>query len=488
MPEYEGQPPLTAYAAEYEMKLLGLFLAKPDIARRLSLQLEASDFRFSAYQRMFRLIRGIVENNVPLNLESFCLAVDRDPGLDPDERPALKSRAMMMIDDPCEEENAERIVKLIRNLSLTRRIIACCYDTVAKAEQAPDNPGQLVLEFQDKLSQLVDASLTQTGDVINYSSAVVNWATLRYQNVDTIVKTGFASIDKKMGGFNKGDMIVLAARPSVGKTTLALNILQNVALKDKKPALFCSLEMSANSIMDRMAAQIANKDTSKLNRDDVTALLRTVVEDENNSSITKTTLALAERTVQIDKLVHAARQANRDMRSRTGQPLSLIVVDYLQRMSLPPRESTHNRNLDIGEIANRLKNLAMELNCPVLVLSQMSRNIDRAFLEGSAARRQGARVQDRLPVLSDLRDSGEIEAHADVVMFLHPEKQVQSSAEAAETRFGDEQAVKLLIEKNRNGPTGTIRLILNGKRFLFRDAAPRTAKTVTKSAPAASDD
>lgn len=467
----EKKPPMAAFAGEYEMKLLGLFLSNQEAARRWVLKLEVSDFYFGANQQIFRLIRGLIEKNVPLNEESFFIAVDRDPMIEDDDKISVKMRARSMADGPCLEENAEQVIRMIRNLSFSRRITACCYDAITRAEREPDKPENWMPEFEDRLAKLTDQSSFAGEEVVNYSKALVNWATLRYRNVNTILKTGFPSIDRKIGGFNKGDMIVLAARPSVGKTTLALNILQNVALERKLPALFCSLEMSANSIMDRLASQITDKDASKLTGDDVTALLRTVVTDTSAVPLTK--LVLTERVGRIDRLEHAARQADREMRVRTGEPLALIVVDYLQRMSLPLREASHNRNLDVGEIANRLKNLAMELNCPVLVLSQMSRNIDRAYLEGNALRKQGRQAADRLPVLSDLRDSGEIEAHADMVLFLHPEKAGVSSAEAAETRFGDEQMVKFIIEKNRNGPTGTVRLILNGRRFLFRDPAKK---------------
>ena len=463
---------MAAYAGEYEQKLLGLFLSNPEAARRHALKLESSDFYFGANQTIFRAIRGLIEKNVPLNTESFCISVDRDPDIDEEERTTLKTRAFAMADDPCLEENTDQVIRMILNLSLTRKIKRTLNDALTRAEWDPDKPESWLPDLESSLAKLSDSSSFAGEEVINYSKALVNWATVRYRNLNLIVKTGFPSIDRKIGGFNKGDMIVLAARPSVGKTTLALNILQNIALVNKKPALFCSLEMSANSILDRMAAQLSDKDTAKLSKDDVTALLKTVVTDTN--SVPQTMLALTERVGRIDRLEHAARMANRAMMVRTGEPLSIVVVDYLQRMSLPPRESSRNRNLDVGEIANRLKNLAMELNCPVLVLSQMSRNIDRAQLEGNAMRKQGYQTADRLPVLSDLRDSGEIEAHADMVLFLHPEKAVASSAEAAEKRFSNEQYVKLLIEKNRNGPTGTIRLALNGRRFLFRDPAAKS--------------
>ena len=254
------------------------------------------------------------------------------------------------------------------------------------------------------------------------------------------VPTGFVELDNKLAGFQKSDLIILAARPSMGKTSLALDIARKTAIKNKIPIAIFSLEMSSQQLVDRMLAAESQVDAWKLRTGHNLSV------DQDFKSIGDAISRLSEAPIYIDdqpgsnilKMRAVAR------RLKNEGKLGLIIVDYLQLM-LP----THNRNSDnmvqqVTEISRSLKNLARELEVPVLALSQLSREVEK----------RGGK-----PRLSDLRDSGSIEQDADVVMFIH--------RESNQDQGGRKEEAEILIEKHRNGPTGSVKLFFDSKKTTF---------------------
>ena len=246
------------------------------------------------------------------------------------------------------------------------------------------------------------------------------------------IPTGFKSLDNRLAGLQKSNMIILAARPSQGKTSLALNIAQHVAVKEKIPVGFFSLETSKDQLVDRLLSAQANVDAWRI----MTGRL----EEEDFSKLGEAMVELAEAPLFIDDTpglsIMEIRTKARKLQMDKG--VKLLLLDYLQLVRGPKSES---RVVEVSQISQGLKNIARELNIPFVVLSQLSRAIEQR--------------SDRKPQLSDLRESGSIEQDADVVMFIH--------------RPDDEnkEQVSLVIAKHRNGPTGQVDMVFKGERTKF---------------------
>lgn len=253
------------------------------------------------------------------------------------------------------------------------------------------------------------------------------------------ISTGFRDMDVLLGGFQKSDLVILAARPSVGKTSLALDMMRHAALVEKKNVAFFSLEMSNMQIMDRLLGMQSGIPfweirTNKLNDEKIVKLANTMGE-------------LGDANIFIDDMAgqHINQVRTKSRRLALEQGVDIIFVDYLQLMHGSSKES---RTLEVSEVSQGLKNLAKELNVPVVALSQLSRAIEQ---------RQGRR-----PQLSDLRESGSIEQDADVVIFLDREETWNPDTERKST--GD-----IFIAKHRNGPTGTVELAFVNEIASFRN-------------------
>ncbi|MEA2715418.1 MAG: replicative helicase [Candidatus Parcubacteria bacterium] len=254
------------------------------------------------------------------------------------------------------------------------------------------------------------------------------------------VRTGFPELDNKLAGFQKSDLIILAARPSMGKTSLALDIARKAATNYKTPVAIFSLEMSSQQLVDRMLSAESQVDAWKIRTGHNLSV------EQDFKAIGESIARLSEAPIYIDDSpgnnILKMRAVARRLKHEKG--LGLIVVDYLQLMV--PTQTRGNDNLvqQVTEISRSLKHIARELEVPVLALSQLSRAVEQ----------RGGK-----PRLSDLRDSGSIEQDADVVMFIH--------READQDLGGKKQEADILIEKHRNGPTGLVKLFFDTKRATF---------------------
>jgi len=254
------------------------------------------------------------------------------------------------------------------------------------------------------------------------------------------VPTGFKELDAKLSGFQNSDLIIIAARPSMGKTSLALDIARKIAVSDNYPVAIFSLEMSSQQLVDRMLAADSNVDawklrTGKLTKDKEFDLIR-----ESLDHLAKAPIFIDD---QASNNILGMRSVARKLKRQHG--LSLIIVDYLQLMAPTQSRGSDSMVQQVTEISRSLKHLARELDIPVIALSQLSRAVES----------RGGR-----PRLSDLRDSGSIEQDADVVMFIHRENLEDGS--------GKSNLAEILIEKHRNGPTGKVELNFNDKKATFQ--------------------
>ncbi|MCI0542179.1 replicative DNA helicase [bacterium] len=266
------------------------------------------------------------------------------------------------------------------------------------------------------------------------------------------VSTGFADLDIKLAGLQKSDLIILAARPSIGKTALALDIVRQSALAHQTAICYFSLEMSSQQLVDRMLAAEARVDSWKLRTGKISS-------DEEFGQISEALGRLSKAPIFIDdapgNTILKMRSTARRVKAEHG--LGLIVVDYLQLMA--PGKYSDSLVQQVTEISRSLKNLARELDVPVLALSQLNRAVEQ----------RGGK-----PRLSDLRDSGSIEQDADVVMFIHREQNDDGA--------GKKQTAEILIEKHRNGPTGKVELYFDDKKTTF--LSMEHSKDVVSSAAA----
>ena len=260
----------------------------------------------------------------------------------------------------------------------------------------------------------------------------------------TGVTTGFSDLDKKTSGMQPSDLIIVAARPSMGKTTFAMNLAENAMLAEDKPVLVFSLEMPSEQIMMRMLASLSRVDQTKIR----TAQL----DDEDWARISNTMAMLKEKdNIYVDDSsgltpMDVRSRARKLARERGG--LSMIMVDYLQLMRVP--SLSDNRTLEIAEISRSLKALAKELNIPVIALSQLNRSLEQRA--------------DKRPVNSDLRESGSIEQDADLIMFIYRDEVYHENSE-------DKGVAEIIIGKQRNGPIGTCRLTFQGQFSRFDNYA-----------------
>ncbi len=260
----------------------------------------------------------------------------------------------------------------------------------------------------------------------------------------TGVDTGYQDLNKKTAGMQKSDLIIVAARPSMGKTTFAMNLCENAAMTQEKPVLIFSLEMPGEQIMMRMLASLSRVDQTRIRTGQL--------DDEDWARISSTMgILLEKRNMYIDDSsgltpTEVRSRARRIFREHDG--LSLIMIDYLQLMRVPALSD--NRTLEIAEISRSLKALAKELQVPVVALSQLNRSLEQRA--------------DKRPVNSDLRESGSIEQDADLIMFIYRDEVYHENSDL-------KGIAEIIIGKQRNGPIGTVRLTFNGQWSRFDNYA-----------------
>jgi replicative DNA helicase len=338
-----------------------------------------------------------------------------------------------LLDETPTSANAEYYAKIVEQKSLLRKLIrasssaiSLCYNADKDAYEVVDEAEKLIFDVTERKGV---RGYFPISEVIKDSITAIEKLFHRGDNY-TGIPSGFKELDDLTSGFQRSEFIVVAARPSVGKTAFALNIAQNVAIQQRLKVAVFSLEMSKEALMQRMLCSEARIDSQRLRK----GLLRT----EEWGPLTTAAGKLSEATIFIDETPGISdmqlRAKARRIQSRHG--LDLVIVDYLQLMSSIRKKE--GRTQEISEISRSLKALARELSIPVIALSQLSRAVE-------------TRGRDKRPILSDLRESGAIEQDADVVIFLYRDELYNPQSDR-------EGLAEIIIQKQRNGPTGTIEL------------------------------
>ena len=334
--------------------------------------------------------------------------------------------------------HATEYAELIRNNSLRRELIEAATSILKDAHAGEEDPQALMGLAEEKIFEIHDArdesSITDLNTLLNIAMDRLD-AKMKNEFNENTVDTGFPDLDRMLGGMRNAEFIVLAARPSMGKTAFAMNIAEDVAIRQEVPVLFVSLEMASVELVDRMLCSLAEVDGHRMRAG--------TIRPEDNQKLVDKAADISKAPMFVDdspsRSVTQIAAAARRIKKRTGR-LGLIVIDYLQLIE--PDNASDPRQEQVAKMARRLKGLARELSVPVLCLAQLNRQAEAA--KGS-----------HRPKLSHLRESGAIEQDADVVMFVHREEYYLTGDE--QERVAGE--ADIIIAKQRNGPVGDVRLL-----------------------------
>ena len=337
----------------------------------------------------------------------------------------------------------EEYIRIVKDKSLLRKLMLICSAAIARAADQGENALDVLGAAESQLMEVSEKGLTSgfqsLDQIVQHSFGTIDNLYKQSREV-TGLATDFTQFDIMTSGLQKGELIIIAARPSMGKTALAINIAQNAAVNHAATVAVFSLEMSKESLLRRMLSSQAWVDQQKLQKG--------FLGREDHDRLTAALGQLVESRLFIDDTaaISLAEMRAKARRLKQNKGLDLIVVDYLQLMTatVPSsgKRNYENRTQEVSAVSRGLKALAKELNVPVVALSQLS----RAGVQ---------RKDDHRPMLSDLRESGSIEQDADVVAFIHRESYYNRQEEMSEA---DRAKSEIIIEKQRNGPTGTVHL------------------------------
>lgn len=399
------------------------------------------------HRLIFRTMTKLVNNTRPLDVVTLSEELDRIGELD--NAGGLDYLVDLARNTPS-ASNIRAYAEIVRDRALLRQMITAANEIAENAFHPNGRASEEILnEAEQKIFQIAEERPNQGGpEEINplLKKAVDKIDYLFNNDSDmTGVTTGFDDLDKKTTGLQPSDLIIVAARPSMGKTTFAMNLVENALMASNRPVLVFSLEMPADQLVTRML--------SSLGRIDQTRIRTGKLEDDDWPRLTTAVNMMRDKPLFIDD---TAGISPNEMRARARRivrehgDLSLIMVDYLQLMQIKTGNS-EGRTAEISEISRSLKALAKELECPVVALSQLNRSLEQR--------------PNKRPVNSDLRESGAIEQDADVIMFIYRDEVYNEDTP-------DKGVAEIIIGKQRNGPIGTSRLAFIGKYTKFENLAP----------------
>ena len=425
-----------------EKSLLGAIMLQDDILPEILTILRAKDFYEKRHQIIFEAMLHLYDQHKPIDLLTLTSELRTEKKLkEIGGAPYLTELSNFV---PA-TSHAKAYADIIEKASVRRRLIKAGSEIANKAFEEGANTNDLVGAAERELFEVSDKIVKSDYVAMDELLAdAFDRLEELHKNKGTLrgLKTGFRDLDKKTAGFQKGDLIIVGARPAMGKTTFAQNLAYNIASINKKGVLFFSMEMAANEIIDRMISDVSGVDNWKMRTGNLS--------DEEFQKIGDALGEMDEIPIYIDDtssmtIVELRNKARRAMHDRN---IGIVIVDYLQLISGSDRYAG-NRVQEVTEISRGLKILARELEIPVIALAQLSRNVTGR--------------EDPRPVLSDLRESGSIEQDADLVMFLHrPDYYKQNDDNYEETHI-----TELLVAKHRHGAVGKIELYFHPELLRF---------------------
>jgi len=422
-----------------EKSLLGAVLIDEETLADISEHVTEKDFYEKRHSTIFGAMMNLYEKHKPVDLLTLTDVLKRKKELDIIGGSAYLTDLTNYVPTSA---HAETYAEIVAQKAVRRRLIKASSDISELGYNEETTTEELLEKAESELFSVSDQSLKQ--DIVSIESIL----TESFDRMEELhrnkgalrgVRTGYRDLDTMTAGLQRSDLIVLASRPAMGKTTLVTNLAYNVATIAKQPVLFFSLEMSKEQLVDRMLADSSGVDAWNIRTGNLS--------DDDFSKLSEAMGELAEAPIFIDDTpgLSVLEMRTKARRANHEQPLGLVIVDYLQLMQGSGR-SDGNRVQEVGEISRGLKLIARELNVPVIGLSQLSRSVESR--------------SPQIPQLADLRESGSIEQDADIVMFIYREAYYNPETER-------ENITDLFIAKHRNGPTGKVELYFDPERLRF---------------------
>ena len=423
---------------EAEQAVLGALLIDPDAIFKVNTFLRAPDFYVERHQWIYDAILALHERREAIDFVTLCDELERRERL-----AELGGAAYLtsLVNATPTALNIEHYGRIVERTSTLRRLIGAAGEIAALAYEDTDNVDEVVDRAEQVLfgvsQRRVARDLQPIRDIVSEYYDRVDY--LYQHKGETIgVPTGFRNLDKMLGGLQKSDLIIVAARPAMGKTSLMLTLAQNAARKYNQRVAIFSLEMSAEQLVQRLISSETGIDSQRLRIGNL--------REEEWPVFIQATGALSETMVFIDDTpsISAMQVRTKARRLYAEYGLDLLIIDYLQLMQSDRRNE--NRVQEISFLSRALKGLARELNIPVLVASQLSRAVEQRT--------------DKRPMLSDLRESGSIEQDADIVVFIYRDEYYSPDTEHP-------NIAEIIVSKHRNGPTGMVPLFFKKELAQF---------------------
>ena len=431
---------------EAEQSVLGAVMIDTSAIAKISDLLQTEDFYREAHRLIFRAAMKLFEHGEAIDFITVTDALRRDEAL---ERAGGISYVTSLANGIPTAANVVYHAKIVQEKSLLRRVIhaateiaAMGYDESEEVEKVLDQAERKILEVSTRktgqdfqpIKEIIFATLSRIDEMHAAKGGI------------TGISTGFTNLDKMTGGFQRSDLILIAARPSMGKTAFVLNVAQHMATRDKKAVAIFSLEMPGEQLAMRMLCAEGLLDSQRFRTGDMNS--------EDWKKLVDAADRLSASPIIIDDTanISAIELRNKARRISKEHGLDCLIIDYLQLMDGGAHSRIDNRQQQISDISRSLKALARELRVPVIALSQLSR--------GPETR------QSRRPMLSDLRESGSLEQDADLVAFLYRDDYYNPESEK-------KNITELIIAKHRNGPTETVELYFHKNYTRFTDYTPR---------------
>ncbi|HEX6833848.1 MAG TPA: replicative DNA helicase [Rudaea sp.] len=433
------------HSIDAEQAVLGGLMLSPEAWDKIADKILEEDFYRKDHRLIFRAISELSNKSMP------CDAVTLGDWFDSQGLSDLVGGSSYVIQLANSTPSAANILayaEIVREKSVLRQLIDAGTQITGDAFQPEGRSTQEILEgAEQKVFQIAEAGARGRKSFVSMRAAVKEAFSIlhqRYENKGSVtgLPTGFADLDELTAGLQPSDLIILAARPSMGKTALAVNMAEYAAIKAQKAVAIFSMEMSASQLAFRLISSLGRINQQHLRTGDI--------QEEEWPRVTSAITLLSEAKIFIDDTpaLSPAELRARARRLKREHDLGLIVIDYLQLMAVPGNKE--NRATEISEISRSLKAMAKEMNIPVIALSQLNRSLEQRT--------------DKRPVMADLRESGAIEQDADVIVFIYRDEYYNPDSP-------DKGQAEIIIGKQRNGPTGTVKLTFLGQYTKFESYA-----------------
>ena len=425
-----------------EQSVLGAVFISPETMISLADELTPDDFYKPANKIVFKTMLSLLEKGEPIDATTMVSALTNQGDI---SNIGGINYVVELVNSTPTSKNVEHYAKLVKEKATLRKVIADLSESLSSAYQGDVSISDIISKTE---KSMLDISNQNTGtgfrnvaDILDTHMQMVETRS-QTDGVVTGLSTGFVGLDKITTGLHEDNLIILAARPAMGKTALALNIAQYIAVKEKKPVAIFSLEMGAESLIERMLASEGMVEGYHLKTGNLSVEEWSRLVHAQGNLYDAPIFVDDTAGIRISEIRSKARKLSQEMGG-----LGIIIIDYLQLITGSKRE---NRQQVVSEISRELKILAKDLKVPVIALSQLSRAVEQR--------------QDKRPILADLRESGSIEQDADIVAFLYRDAYYQK--EHADSQEAN-NVTELILEKNRHGSLGTVKLYFHKEYTKF---------------------